>query len=66
MTGGAQAPVNRREMVGLIEDDIRVLESLKEMSDRNIISIQEVERRIRIYTAISLKLRMEENPNAQD
>lgn len=63
---GASAPVSRREMVGLIEDDIRVLESLKEMSDRNIISIQEVERRLRIYTAISLKLRMEENPNAQD
>lgn len=52
-----QAPVSRREMIQLIEDNINTLERIPDPHPDNL-------RILQIYIAISLKLRMEESPHA--
>lgn len=56
-------PVTRREMVELIEWHIHNIYTVLAKTTH---TEPELLRQLQVYTAISLKLRMEENPNAQD
>lgn len=61
MTAGARAPVSRQDMIHLIEDNIKLTGEALTIAPNN----PTLARRLQVYYALSLKLRMED-PNAQD